>query len=281
MVIMGRTFFTRRNFALAFSAAFAASAASSHALTIVRVFGGGTPASNVAGGGNLTAIFNAAADCWEHHILTSHTVTINFSWGALGSGILGQHGLVSQGGAPNRETAGQIQFTNDATVPWFMDSTPSTAFEYGTYTETSANLGGGLMNVGRIFSAPTGAAVGRFDLVGVAMHEIGHALGLSSANTSFQAENGDLDIDVQAPRPFAGATIPTISGAHLNIATAMMFPSVGPGVRGIASHADIVANAEISEFNELDLSRCMVPEPASIAAIGFGIAALAFRRRKS
>ena len=277
---MRRNFLGRRGITLAFSAALLGGAANSQALIIIRNFLGGTPSPNQFGGGNFNAIVNAAADCWQFHIHDTHVVTLNFSWGALGSGVLGQHGLVTQGGAPNRETAGNIQITNDATISWFMDPTPMDAFEYSTYTEVSQNLGGGVMNTGRSFTGASGAANGNFDFFSVAVHEIGHSLGLSSANTSFQAENGDLDIDVQAPRPFAGASIPTISGAHLNLTNALMFPSVGTSIRHIPSHADIVANAEISEFNDLNLAPCMVPEPATIAAIGFGIAALAMRRRK-
>lgn len=246
-------------------------------LTIVRNFGGGT-ASNTAGGGTLQTIFNAAADCWEAAILDTHTVSLNYSWAALGGGTLGVHQLVSQGGVPHRETAATIRF--DQSTAWFTDATPLAIEEYNTYTETTANLGGGNMIVGRNATGATGSALGRFDLFTVALHEIGHSLGLSGANTAFQAENGNGQINITGPRPFAGAAINTVSGAHLNLSNALMFPSVSPSERNLFSHADILANAQISQFTNLNLNAHPVPEPASMVALALGVGAF-LRRRKA
>ena len=133
------------------------------------------------------------------------------------------------------------------------------------------------MNVGRVYTGATGNASGRYDLLSVAMHEIGHSLGLSSANNSFVAGNGDLDVDVTSPRPFSGAAIPTVSGAHLNLANALMFPSVSTGRRNLITDADVIANMEISQFTQYN----PVPEPASMVALGVGALAVIRRRRKN
>ncbi len=262
------------------------------ALTITRTFaatgaalpyGAGTAgaaSTNVAGGGNLMDLVNRAADCWEMAIMDTHTVAITFAWQALGGGTLGVHGRGTQGGSPNRETAAVVRFTNVAGVAWFMDSTPTTHTEYSGYTETMANLGGGNMNVGRRSTGGTGNAAGRTDFLSVAYHEIGHALGMSGANTAFQAENGDLDIDITAPRAHAGAALPTISGAHLNLSQSLMFPSIGTGYRNHISAADVLANGQISQFTMLNLNPCAVPEPASMAGLAMGIALIARRMRK-
>lgn len=264
-------------------------AANAPALTIVRDFvasgsdfgfglGDATGAPTTAGGGNLVDIFNAAADCWEEAIMDDHTVTIKFGWQGLGGGTLGAHVLTGEGGTPHRETSAVIRFDSDGTSSFFADSTPTLHEEYTDYTETSADLGGGVVNTGRYFADSIGDAVGRYDLLSTALHEIGHALGLSGANDAFVAENGDGDIDVTGPRPFAGSVIDTISGAHLDYGFTLMNPFGSIGERTRISAIDVLANAQISDFTDLNLNPCPVPEPATLAALGIG--AIALRRRK-
>lgn len=268
------------------------SASSLRAVTINRVFvdaggsfsgglGVATGAPATVGGGNLVDIFNAAADLWELALLSPHSLTIEFGWQALGGSTLGVHSLIAQGGSPNRETFAVVRFDSDGSSSFFADPTPRDNSEYGTFTAYNADLGGGLMNVGRVWTGATGFAAGSIDLLSVALHEIGHALGLASANASFQAENVDLDVDLQGPRPFAGAAIPTVSGAHLNLVYALMYPSVSPSRRNWISAADILANAEIGEFDSLNLDPNFVPEPATALLTMTGLALLYRRRRSS
>ena len=247
------------------------------ALTITRNFTGGTASASQAGGGTLQTIFNAAADVWEAAILDNHNLTLNYSWASLGGGTLGQHSMGTQGGNPHRETAGTIQFSNAAGIDWFMDATPFNHSEYSTFVASTANLGGGVINTGRVYTGASGNALNRTDMMSVMLHEIGHALGMSSANTAWQTETGDGDIDVQAPRPFAGSVIPMVSGAHINIGTTLLFPSIGENTRRWVTAADILANAEISQFNNLNLDP--VPEPATMVALGLGAAAVIRRKR--
>jgi hypothetical protein len=273
----------------------AALAPNSSATTIIRDFissgsmfpttgitATGAP-SNAVGAGDLVTIFNAAADLWESALLDSHTLTLHFGWVSLGmAGQLTSHNVLSSGGSPYRELEANIGFDSSAAPVFYLDPTPMVHTEYTTFTTTSADLGGGSMNVGRVFTGATGLAVGAIDLFTVALREIGHALGLSSANAAFNAGNGDMDVDVTAPRPFPGSEIPTVTQAHLDLINALMFPTIAPGVRKLPSAADILANAQISQFETINLNPTLsqVPEPGTLLLLSGGLIGLALLRKR-
>lgn len=235
--------------------------------------------ANAVGGGTLQAIMDVAVSYWESAYGDPFTLTVEYGWYPRTGGTTGTHRLISEGGTPHRETAAAIALDSDGSTIWFNDPTPTDSSEFSTYTEYQSNLGAGTMNVGRVYTGATGSAV-RHDLFTTVLHEVGHALGLSSANNAFVAERGDNDIDVMAPLPYAGAQIPLNSGdAHLNMSNTLMRSSRPSGVRRLASEADILANAQISQFTQVNLMP-LVPEPATWVLLAAGLVALPLVRRR-
>lgn len=229
------------------------------AITIVTHFIGGTAPSNAEGGGNLVGVFEAAARRWESAYGDSFTVTLYYGWAAAGDS--GTHTLVEQGGEVNREIVGTILFDNSGAIPFFLDPTPDADEEYRRRTEEYQDLGNGLINVARLFSVPAGEAAGHVDLLSVALHEIGHSLGLSTGNHSFLQDSREGTLLITGELPFAGSVIPLSSNyggvvAHFD-ATRLTYGALMAGLNGderrVPSALDILANAQVSGFSIVNL----------------------------
>lgn len=242
-----------------------------------------TPASAV-GGGNIQAIVRTAADYWESAYSDDHVLNIDYGWFLRNGPATATHRLVSQGGVPHRETAAAIAFDTDRI--WFLDPTPWESSEFSSFNSYSSNG----INVGREYTGGIGAASNR-DLLSTAIHEIGHALGLSSSNSAFRAELGFFNtpgvtrkLEIDSPLPFSGSVISVDDNtAHLDNATyphALLRSSRGNGVRRFASEADILANAQISQFTGVNLNPVLIPEPSSLLLSVFSLCGLLFSRRR-
>ena len=216
------------------------------------------------GGGQLQEIMRVAAENWERVFKSGNgnwKLTIEYGWAPLVSNLYANERMVDEGGNPSRITHSCILFNNnpklfEPVVGLFADPTPRDNSEYLTYTSNAVNLGDGWLNAGRVFSDPAGDALNRIDMLQLAMHEIGHALGLDGKYSGFAAQGSTLLVDVTAPRPFAGAAILIGNGPHIDgfPQTPLMIERPLSGARQMISGADALLLAQLSSFNRPDLS---------------------------
>ncbi len=263
-----------------------AAIAPSNAATITRNFLEGSAPNSSVGGGNLIEIFNTAADYWESTIQDDFSASISFGWADLADTTLGE--TLPLETTENRALKGEILFNRNTNFfNWFLDSTPQVSEEFNEFQSISADLGSGAINVGRVYSSPIADAAGSFDLLTIAIHEIGHIFGILNFYEAFDSETLDDDIDVTSPIALTGSAIPTtpINGGHINLESAAMYPFFNPGQRKLLSEADILAIATTTSATQFNLNPQLkpkkTPENSTLLTYAlFAIFAVARRRSK-
>ena len=212
----------------------------------------GPAPTTIIGDGNLIQIFHAAADSWEQAIKDDHAVTIQFGWSPLPVGG-GAHYVRSQSGPPNRVTEAIVYFDNNGSTLWFLDATPLEHSEYPTLVECYTETKKGQVNSGRVLTGDIGSSQA-LDLLTIAKHEIGHALGFSTWNNQWVSKDAVQGIRLTSPRPYSEFVIPIDANGHLRLHGALMDPSLLPGQRKLISVIDVLAIAELGEFSDLNLN---------------------------
>ncbi len=225
------------------------------------------------GGNQLEAILEAAAAIWEDIIDENQTITITWKWAALDADDLDDpvdgplaNALTTSVAVPLH---GQITFNNKSAYQWFFDPTPMDHTEFDMTMTHFEDLSPDeqtnrfdesppsrleVAYGGPAFLTAPADARNNHDALSVALHEMAHALGLSS--TLFQqAEVPDGAYDV--PASYLGGTdtmeILTVTGNSFHIRggesaaaeaySPLMYTSIGTGFRKLPSATDVFALA--------------------------------------
>lgn len=223
---------------------------------------GGTPPANLSGGGNIIPIFNQAADYWEKIFSDPSqewTLVLEYGWGfqddnndveLAGSARFRQTAV---GGDPLRVLAGRCEFDSTGVTFWFADPNPASNSAFadvapagGIYTDESFS-NPTFANNGIWFVNPTNpAAVGRRDLLTIAMHEIGHGLGMLNDPPHIVCPFQYVISDAVSPK-YAGLFNLMRGSEHLEPPALMMIYNE-PSIRQFPSAIDIMTLAQFNSY---------------------------------
>lgn len=235
-------------------------------------------------GTQLQALFGFAESYYEDIFegTTSTGLTLDVWYDSLSGSTLGSHTLDDDNS--QRETEGHIRIDTDTN--WFLDPTPEDNSEFNmkqrffrdlTASQTTSwyDVGSGstipeTFETGYRGNAFSGTdASGKYDMLSVIMHEVGHAIGMSSSASGTRDETGyeilgfwtggDRDYDFFSEFVFGQSLAADIAGddniAHIKNTNALLTPSISSSLRRFPSHTDIFSMAAGADWPFVDVPR--------------------------
>lgn len=189
-----------------------------------------------AGPVDLAPAFDQALGDWNSLIGDDYSLTIQYGWSrSVGSALAEYYG-------------------------WW--------FPFGNGAHVQARV---LFNP--TYSWSLSAESGKFDLLSVARHEIGHAF--VGVGPQWTAASAGGKVTITSPRRLAGNSYLT-SGGHLADPSTLMYYGVAPGQRKSITDIDLDVAMEVKGFAKYLQP---VPEPASLAVVTTGLCLLIRRKR--